>query len=155
VKKILVALDFSELTNPVLKAAAAFASAMDATVYLVHAVRYIATVADVGAMPATTPDPVGMHADIRARLEAARDDLKAGGVDASVIVLETIGNPGFEVLEEAKRLEADLIIVGSHGHGAMYEMLVGSTAELLIHKAPCPVVLVPPPKNAREKKQSK
>jgi nucleotide-binding universal stress UspA family protein len=145
VKKILVGLDFSELTDPTLETAATLARALDATVYLVHAVYYVPTIADVGAMTVIPPDPVAIHANAHDRLSAARDKLKAKGADASIIELETVGNPGYEVLEEAKRLGVDLIVIGSHGHGAMYQLLVGSTAELLIRKSPCPVVLVPPP----------
>ena len=40
-------------------------------------------------------------------------------------------------------MDADFIVLGSHGRGAMHDLLVGSTAHMVIRKAPCPIVLVP------------
>lgn len=42
---------------------------------------------------------------------------------------------------------ADLMVLGSHGHGAVHDKLVGSTSERAIHHAPCPVVIVPDPRH--------
>jgi nucleotide-binding universal stress UspA family protein len=41
------------------------------------------------------------------------------------------------------RCKADFIVMGSHGHGALYNLLIGGTASGVIQKAPCPVVIVP------------
>lgn len=41
---------------------------------------------------------------------------------------------------------ADLLVVGSHGHGALHDRLLGSTSERLLHRSPCPVVIVPDPR---------
>lgn len=144
-KKILVGLDFSELNAPVLNAAASLSRAFGASIYLIHVVRYIPSVADAEVMSVTPIDPAGMQSDAQCRLAAAKNELKSKGIEASSVILETVGNPGFQILDEAKRLGADLIVVGSHGHGAMYHLLVGSTAELLIRKSGCPVLLIPPP----------
>lgn len=45
--------------------------------------------------------------------------------------------------------EADLLVVGSHGHGAVHDKLIGSTSERVVHHAPCPVVIVPDPRHAK------
>lgn len=47
------------------------------------------------------------------------------------------------LLAEQGRLAADAIVLGSHGHGALYDLLVGSVAEGVLRRAPCPVVVVP------------
>ena len=47
------------------------------------------------------------------------------------------------IIEEAGRLKVDMIVVGSHGHGAMYQLLVGSVSEGVLHRATCPVLVVP------------
>jgi len=47
------------------------------------------------------------------------------------------------VIAEAERLPADLIVLGSHGHGAVYNMLVGSVAEGIVRASAVPVLLVP------------
>ncbi|MBW2274656.1 MAG: universal stress protein, partial [Deltaproteobacteria bacterium] len=47
------------------------------------------------------------------------------------------------ILAEAKRLAADMIVMGSHGHGALYRALLGSVSEGVLHKATCPLTIVP------------
>jgi nucleotide-binding universal stress UspA family protein len=46
----------------------------------------------------------------------------------------------------AAACEADLLILGSHGHGTVHDKLLGSTSERTVHHAPCPVVIVPDPR---------
>ncbi len=52
-----------------------------------------------------------------------------------------------EILEAARICEADYIVMGSHGHNAFYDLLVGTTTHGVMRKAPCPVVIVPTAKN--------
>ena len=52
-----------------------------------------------------------------------------------------------EILECAKAVKADAIVMGRHGHGAMYNLLVGSVTEGVLKRATCPVVLVPSENN--------
>jgi nucleotide-binding universal stress UspA family protein len=47
------------------------------------------------------------------------------------------------ILEECKKLETDLIVVGTHGHGALYNLLIGSMTADILKKAFCPVLVVP------------
>jgi nucleotide-binding universal stress UspA family protein len=47
----------------------------------------------------------------------------------------------------AAAADAELIVLGSHGHGAVHDKLIGSTSERVIHHAPCPVVVVPDPRH--------
>jgi nucleotide-binding universal stress UspA family protein len=53
------------------------------------------------------------------------------------------------VLAQAKRLKADVIVLGSHGHGAVYNLVVGSTANGVLKHAPCPVLVVPAPRKVK------
>lgn len=46
----------------------------------------------------------------------------------------------------AAAAHADLLILGSHGHGTVHDKLLGSTSERTVHHAPCPVVIVPDPR---------
>jgi nucleotide-binding universal stress UspA family protein len=45
-------------------------------------------------------------------------------------------------------LDAELIVLGSHGHGAVHDKFVGSTSQRAIHHASCPVVILPDPRHA-------
>lgn len=49
------------------------------------------------------------------------------------------------ILDEAAKHHADFVIMGSHGHGKLYDFLVGSTASGLIKQARCGVIVIPPP----------
>lgn len=50
------------------------------------------------------------------------------------------------ILETAKKAKADMIVMGSHGHSAAYQILVGSISEGVLHKSTIPVLFVPPKK---------
>ncbi len=68
------------------------------------------------------------------------------GLDARPLVggVQVIeGDPTAVILAEAKRLGAELIVLGSHGHSALGEMLLGSVAHKVTIKSPVPVLLVP------------
>jgi nucleotide-binding universal stress UspA family protein len=67
--------------------------------------------------------------------------LARSGVQAESDVLN--GPPVATIVEQALQDKADYIVMGSHGHGALYNLLVGGTASGVIQKAPCPVVIVP------------
>ena len=72
---------------------------------------------------------------------AARGDDLAG---LRVVPHLRTDSPAFEVAQLAADLEADLVIVGTHGRRALARMLVGSVAELTVRLAPCPVLVVRP-----------
>jgi nucleotide-binding universal stress UspA family protein len=53
-----------------------------------------------------------------------------------------------EILNQADELNADLIVMGTHGHGAMYNLLVGSVTKGVLKRSTRPVLLVPAPKSS-------
>jgi nucleotide-binding universal stress UspA family protein len=53
------------------------------------------------------------------------------------------------ILDQAARVSADYVVMGSHGHTALYDLLVGSTTHGVLLRAPCPVVITPGPKAAK------
>jgi nucleotide-binding universal stress UspA family protein len=48
------------------------------------------------------------------------------------------------ILEQAQKLGAEYIVIGSHGHSAVYDVMMGSVASGVLKKSPCPVLIVPP-----------
>ena len=77
------------------------------------------------------------------RLGQLVEMLKGDGVQAESMHLT--GTPVSEIIEQASKLPADYIVMGSHGHTAFYDLLVGGTAHGVLKRATCPVVIVPPP----------
>lgn len=74
-------------------------------------------------------------------VEQMAASLREAGIDA--IGLTVQGPTVATILSETERLRADLVAVGSHGHGAAYDLAVGSTAAGVMRKAPRPVLVVP------------
>jgi len=59
-----------------------------------------------------------------------------------VEVLRVTGDPVDEILAQAKELHADYLIMGSHGHGAVHDLLTGSVTHSVLKHPPCPVLIV-------------
>lgn len=142
-KTILVALDFSRTSKRVVSEAAKLASAFGSRVVLMHSVPpspIIATdlVPLVGPALMVTQD---VEKSARLHLERMQRALARKGTDAEVV--STSGHPVTQIVAEAKRRGSQYVVVGSHGHSAFYDLVLGSTASGVIKRAPCPVVIVP------------
>ncbi|MFN8657412.1 MAG: universal stress protein [Candidatus Obscuribacterales bacterium] len=84
-------------------------------------------------------------------LQKATAQLKKGLPDVSVNSVLTVGSsPSDEIVEEAKRWKADMIVVGSHGRTGLAKFFMGSVAEAVLHKAPCSVEVVRRPKTTKK-----
>jgi nucleotide-binding universal stress UspA family protein len=65
--------------------------------------------------------------------------------EESEVKLEThvlAGHPVRDIVELAKELKADLLVIGATGHSALYERMIGSRADRIVQLAPCPVLVV-------------
>ena len=67
--------------------------------------------------------------------------LREAGLETTALLLQ--GATVETLLKEASKLDIDMIVVGSHGRGAMHQLLVGSVSEGVIHASECPVLVVP------------
>ncbi|MBI2515546.1 MAG: universal stress protein [Opitutae bacterium] len=143
-KKILVPVDLSSATVQVCDAACTLAQSLNARLVLLHVVPPPPPV--MGDYYAFS-GPQGFELTKGAKKMAAKK-MKALGHWfhkrwPETKVLQHTGPPVPVILKAAKLARPDYIVLGSHGHSAMYEMLIGSTAHGVIRKAPCPIVLVP------------
>ncbi len=73
-------------------------------------------------------------------LERARKIAKAKGIKLKTEVVA--GHAAASIVERAKAMKADLLVVGFMGHSALYERIIGGTADRLVRLAPCPVLVV-------------
>lgn len=145
---ILAAIDFSPVCGCVTAEAAGLARAMGSRVVLLHVEPPEPDFVGYETGPQSVRDAVAHeamgHLD---KLHAIRDELKGEGVEASALLVQ--GGIIEKVLDEASRVEASYIVLGTHGHGALFHLLLGSVSEGIIRKAPCPVVIVPSQKKSR------
>ncbi len=143
-KRILAAIDFSATTDLVLEQAAQLALAFQAPITVLHVVEPEPDF--VGFEPGPEVVRQAVARDFvaeRNRLHQLRDalELRLGGLECGALQVQ--GPSAAKIVEAAERLGAGLIVLGSHGHGALYHLLVGSVAESVLRKARVPVVVVP------------
>lgn len=139
---ILAAVDFSDLTNAVVAQAERIGKATGAPVTLLHVAAPNPDFVGYEAGPDTVRDSRAKELRDEHRVLLDRvEQLKGHGVDSKSLLVE---GPTVEtILSEADRLGSDLIVIGSHGHGALYEALFGSIAEGVVRRSPCPILVVP------------
>jgi nucleotide-binding universal stress UspA family protein len=141
-KTILVAVDFSDVTPQVLSVASSMAAAFACRLAVVNVVEPEPDFVGFEPGPPTIHPCVVRDVKVeRRRLETMRDRLVAEGRDTIAFTMQ--GPAVDRILSEARELNAGLIVMGSHGHGALYELLIGSVTHGVMKGAHCPVVVVP------------
>jgi nucleotide-binding universal stress UspA family protein len=139
---ILVPIDFSPATSPVLAAALAQAQGRDAHIWLIHVAapepEFVGYVA--GPPGVRTHVAQELRKEHRA-LNALAERIRAGGVDVTPRLLR--GATVEAILAQAREHAADLIVMGTHGRGLVYQFLLASVSEGVRRGATCPVLLVP------------
>ena len=139
-KKILVPLDFSDLSKDALPWATFLAAQFNAEVVLLHVVEKFPIDYLLGR-ELMSHAIVALMKQAEADLERAAADLaKSIGVKISAAVRE--GKPHEEICEATKALGADLIVLTTHGYTGLKHVWLGSTAERVVRHASCPVLAV-------------
>lgn len=142
-KTIVALVDFSDATFKVLKQVHKVAKAFESKVTLLHVVPMEPVVVDLGLASPTVlreASPESVSED-HAKLEELRQSLAKFGIDATARQLT--GGTADAVMAEIKQLDADLVVMGSHKHGALYDFFVGSVTSDVLKRMTCPVLLVP------------
>ena len=141
-KTILAPVDFSSVTTRVVEEAGELARAFGGTVELFHSVAPPVNVVTYDIpVESFTQELEFAQEQAGRKLAVLMRVLEAKGI--SCTTKYTQGHAVDAILEEARRLPAAFIVMGAHGHGAVYELLAGSTTHGVLHKAACPVVVLP------------
>lgn len=142
--KILVAVDLSRHSSLVIKKAEELARPLGAEVWVLHVAEpepdFVGF--DVGPQHERDARAAVFHEE-HIEVQQFADQLRSADIEATALLVQ--GATAETILDQSGRLDADLIVVGSHGHGAMYQLLVGSTSEGVIRDSQCPVMIVPTP----------
>ena len=140
--RLLVALDLSESTKTIVDKVEEITRECPAKVWILH-----------NALP--EPDvlefktnPIGAREDLAKKfhnehreIQEIGNRLRKAGLDATALLVH--GATVETILQEASDLDVDMIVVGTHGRGAMYQLLMGSVSEGILHKARYPVLVIP------------
>jgi nucleotide-binding universal stress UspA family protein len=141
INRILCPVDFSDASRHAVDHAIAIAGWYHASITALHVCEPI--VMAVQGMLA----PLGGAADtdlkrLKAETGACFEGQGAHGLAVDVVV--EVGHPAAEILLRSRSAGSDLIVMGTHGASGFEHLLLGSVAEKVLRKAPCPVLTVPP-----------
>jgi nucleotide-binding universal stress UspA family protein len=142
-KTILVPVDLSAATVRVCAAACDLAKLIDGRIVLLHVVPPLPIIMsdyyafDTGHL-AQAMVAVEKEAILKLRALARRLAKRC-----PVQTVQMTGQPVGSIVAKARSTKAAYIVLGSHGHGAMFDLFVGSTASGVLRKARCPVLVVP------------
>ena len=135
--QIVVGVDGSEAAHKALQWAAAEAKSHKAGLTVLHAWSYMPP------MTSALPNPPIPMETLEEAARAVLDEA-VSSIDTNDVTVESklvIGGAAQSLIAEAKG--ADMLVVGSRGHGGFAGLLLGSVSQQLTHHAPCPVVIVP------------
>jgi nucleotide-binding universal stress UspA family protein len=135
--RILVAMDYSEMSERALQAARELALLSKGEVWLLH-LREREIVAAAGMLP-----PLETYSEAEKALETMVETLIQAGVKAHGEVRDTLfGHTAADIVHDAREHDVDVIVMGSRGLTDLAGLVLGSTAHKVIHLADRPVLVV-------------
>ena len=140
--KLLVAVDLSESTEIIVKKAEEIAIALSAKLWIIHNAEPEPDFVEFVADPLTARENLSkrFHAEHR-QIQEIANRLRKAGLEATALLVH--GATVETILKEASDLDVDMIVVGTHGRGAMYQLLLGSVSKGILHKSRYPVLVIP------------
>ena len=143
VRRILVPVDFSDASQHALDHAVMIAGWYRARITTLH-VRHPAFLVEPPILFADFSSEPAQLDDVESRLHHWLGPVRAAGIACDVMAIDG-GGPAMKVVEVAERIDADLIVLGTHGRSGFERLLLGSVTEKVVRTSRVPVVTVPPP----------
>jgi nucleotide-binding universal stress UspA family protein len=141
IERILCPTDLSDASAHAIEHAVALATQYKARITAQYV--YSALVAPIPTITAPV-DRISQTEIQQAHEETAGAFRAAASAGVEVAVVVDVGRPEIEILNRAKTLPADLIVMGTHGASGFEHLVLGSVTEKVLRKSPCPVLTVPP-----------
>jgi nucleotide-binding universal stress UspA family protein len=142
-KEIIAAIDFSDVSAPVLDSAVHLTRALGGRLHLVHIIEAEPTYAAYGFSPDDFPamHEIQVESASRAGIKLEKMANEAGLEGIQIKVIQ--GQPLHALLHYAAEVSGDMLVLGSHGHGFLNSLLLGSVAEGCVRKAELLALIVP------------
>jgi len=140
--KLLVAVDLSESTQTIVERVEEINKEYPAKVWILHNAEPGPDSVEFKVDPLAARETLAkkFHNEHR-QIQEIANRLRKAGLDATALLVH---GPTVEtILKEASDLDVDMIVVGTHGRGAMYKLLVGSVSEGILRKSRYPVLVIP------------
>ena len=144
--KLLVPVDFSDAQGRLIAAAEAEAKLRGASLFLLHVIEPAAEVAGFETDPEMMRLRVAQDLEAEQRIEGERLKELAKQIESRGFKCESavrFGLPADEILSAASEQGAALLVMGSHGHGALYHLFTGSVVTGVLKRTTCPVIVIP------------
>ena len=145
-RRILAPVDGSKTSNKGLREAIRLAKSEGAKLFVLHVVSEYPAFAVMDGMMSGAPGAdllPALRAGGKRALEKARALAAKNAVPASIILREMLAGPAADpIVREARKIGADLIVMGTHGHRGLRRLVMGSDAEQVVRMTPVPVLLV-------------
>jgi len=138
-KRILVPIDFSDCSRKALQYALPLAKEHQAAITLLYVAAPACGAGEYGAVDYGQWETSMKDSGANELAKLARDQIR-GQVSANTLVC--VGSPAWEIVEVARSLPADLIVISTHGRTGLKHVVLGSVAEQVVQRAPCPVLVV-------------
>lgn len=138
-RRLLCATDFSEHAGVAARRAATVAATLGAELKLLHVLSEPSLRALRDLFPGSVDAEARLLDDARSLLEAEASRLRESAAGAAVQTVLRRGQPDDEILSASQ--DAELLVLGAHGQNPLRDMIIGTTAERLLRKAPCPVLV--------------
>lgn len=143
-KTMLVPIDFSDITPTLVRTAGDWAASTGHAVHLFHVTPEEADLVGYESGLQLLPYVAPAESSEEGRLmQVYVEELVARGLDVTSRIVQ--GSPVMDIIGEALAVGADVIVLGSHRHGALHHLLLGSVSGGVLRRAACPVLLVPAP----------
>jgi len=140
--KLLVAVDLSESTQTIVEKVEEINKEYPAKVWILHNAEPEPDFVEFKVDPLAARETLAkkFHNEHR-QIQEIANRLRKAGLDATALLVR--GATVETILKEASDLDVDMIVVGTHGRGAMYKLLVGSVSEGILRKSRYPVLVIP------------
>ncbi|MBI3622243.1 MAG: universal stress protein [Nitrospirae bacterium] len=148
IKRIVVPVDFTDFSRRAAEYAVMLARQFRAKVVLVHVIEPFTY--DINESMWVVDHYAALKAIGERLLDQQRKALTRKGMAVQTSLLR--GAPAFEIIDEARRRRADLIVMGTHGRTGLQHLVLGSVAERVVRLAACPVLTVGSGKGLKHRK---
>lgn len=145
IRNILCPIDYSVYSEMALKYAIEFAEKYQAKLYLMH-------VLDIRVYDINNPELYNINIVDEETIEKLRERLlrcvnedTRGRISVEALIIQ--GVPFAEIIKVSKEYRIDLIVIGTHGRTGLSHAIMGSVAEKIVRKAPCPVLTIRHPEH--------
>ena len=139
--KLLVAVDLSESTQTIVEKVEEINKEYPAKVWILHNAEPEPDFVEFKVDPLAARETLAKEFNNEHRqIQEIANRLRKAGLDATALLVH--GATVETILKEASDLDVDMIVVGTHGRGAMYQLLLGSVSKGILHKSRYPVLVI-------------